>query len=434
MSTRCTLHALAIVACLGFSSARVRADETPPKDEPETPPPAVQKFLVEGKLADGRAAMVELLEATPHDQQAQFSLGVVQFLQAVEGLAQDQYRFGLLQSRLRQMPFLRLPVPFNSEPERISYKSARKMIQDFVDDLAVAEATLAKAKTDDVKLPLHFGRIRLDLDGNGEATEEETLWRIFRVLNGAVQQEDGEEFQISFDGGDVPWLRGYCHLLMAMGEVTLAHDWHEAFERTAHLFYPRVKSPYGFLQEEGPGPLNGFNPTNFLDVVALVHLINFPVKEPERMQTALSHLEAMIDLSRESWKLIQAETDDDHEWLPNPDQTGVIPNVRVRRDMIDGWHGFLDEMEHLLKGTKLIPFWRGTAGGAIAGVVPVNAKYGINLRRVFTEPQRFDLVMWVQGTGAAPFLEEGERTSPDVWSRLSRVFGGEFFGFAIWFN
>jgi hypothetical protein len=109
----------------------------------------------------------------------------------------------------------------------------------------------------------------------------------------------------------------------------------------------------------------------------MVHLVNFPVSEPKRMQSALAHLESMIDLSRESWKLIQAETDDDHEWLPNPEQTGVILNVRVRQEMIDGWHEFLNEMEHLLKGTKLIPFWRGTPGGMVAGVVPINAKYGI---------------------------------------------------------
>lgn len=400
----------------------------------ESDSPPVMEYLTTGQLAKGREAMTATLQASPEDQQARFSLGVVKFLQSVEGLAQSHYRYGLLQNRFRQMPFIRLPVPLNAEPETISYEAARQILQDFIDDLSDAQATLAKVETDKVKLPLHFGRIRLDLDGDGTATEKETLWRIFQMLNGAVREEDGEAFQITFDGGDVHWLRGYCHLLMTMGEMALAHDWENAFERTAHLFYPKVKSPYAFLQEEKPGPFNGFSTTNILDAVALIHLINFPVKEPERMKVALTHMESMIDLSRSSWKLIQAETDDDHEWLPNPKQTGVIPNVRVRREMIDGWHEFLAEMEHLLKGTKLIPFWRGTPGGSLGRVVPVNAKYGINLRKVFTEPQQFDLVLWIQGTGAQPFLEEGDRTDPAVWERLSRVFGGEFFGFAIWFN
>ena len=55
-------------------------------------------------------------------------------------------------------------------------------------------------------------------------------------------------------------------------------------------------------------------------------------------------------------------------------------------------------------------------------------------RRVFTEPREFDLILWIQGTAAAPYLERGERTTPEVWDRLRRVFGGEFIGFALWFN
>jgi hypothetical protein len=77
----------------------------------------------------------------------------------------------------------------------------------------------------------------------------------------------------------------------------------------------------------------------------------------------------------------------------------------------------------MLQGKKLIPFWRTTDAGV-----------GVNLRKVFTEPQPFDLVMWIQGIGAAPFLEKGELTSPDTWRRWQRVFRGEFIGFAIWFN
>jgi hypothetical protein len=37
-------------------------------------------------------------------------------------------------------------------------------------------------------------------------------------------------------------------------------------------------------------------------------------------------------------------------------------------------------------------------------------------------------------TAAAPYLEEGPFTTPDVWRRLGTVFGGEFIGFPLWFN
>jgi len=90
---------------------------------------------------------------------------------------------------------------------------------------------------------------------------------------------------------------------------------------------------------------------------------------------------------------------------------------------VKGWTiTFLDEADEILAGRKLIPFWRD-AGGR-----------GVNLRRVFVEPREFDLVLWVQGTAAIPYLEAGELTTPEVWQRLQRIFQGEFLGFAIWFN
>ncbi len=160
-----------------------------------------------------------------------------------------------------------------------------------------------------------------------------------------------------------------------------------------------------------------------LDLVAMIHLVRMPVAEPDRLKSALAHMEAMVALSRSSWKFILAETDDDREWVPNPKQGTVVPNVRVTAEMVEGWKGFLDEFESILQGKKLAPFWRGK-----------QPRRGINVRRVLTEPRTFDLVLWVQGTAAAPYLEEGEISSTETWARLNRVFGGEFIGFALWFN
>lgn len=384
--------------------------------------PVVERYLETGQLAEGAKAVTDRLREHPDDQQARFSLGVVQFLQAVERLAQTEHRYGLMQHHQNEIPFLRLPVPPNPDPQEIDYAAARQIIEQFVKDVQKAETTLAEVKPDGVKLPLHFGRIRLDLDGDGKATDEETLWRIYARFNRRVNQDNGEQFLIAFDGGDVHWLRGYCHLLMALGDASLAYDWRDQFERTAHLFYPRVKTPYPFLLEGAQESGRGFNFPEIADAIAFVHLLNFEVKEPQRLSEAREHLLAMVSHSRASWKLIQAETDDDHEWIPNPRQSTVIPGVRVTEEMIEGWHQFLAEAEDVLEGRKLVPFWRGTQ------------KRGVNLRRVFEEPRNFDLVLWVQGTAAAPYLEEGDMTDQEVWTRLIRVFGGEFVGFALWFN
>ena len=82
----------------------------------------------------------------------------------------------------------------------------------------------------------------------------------------------------------------------------------------------------------------------------------------------------------------------------------------------------LDELEAILQGEKLAPFWRD-AGGK-----------GVNIKRMFTEPRTFDLVLWVQGTAAGPYLEEGKVTDQAFWNRIQRGFGGQFFWFALWVN
>ncbi len=403
-------------------------------------PPEIEKFLIEGRLAEGNAAMVSLLQSNPDDSVARFSLGVTQFLQTVEKLGQDQYRYGLLGNRRMSMPFMRLPIPENSMPEKLSYEKARMMIQSFLDGIKTAEATLARTAPADVKLPLKIGQIRLDLDGDGVATDEESFWRILQSIDGSRRGTDTDEmvsqFVVAFDDADVLWLRGYCHVMSALGEIILAHDWQDQFERTAHLFYPNVETPYAFLKKEGTGPFVGFNSQNILDVIALIHTINYECKEPERMKAALSHLESVISHSRQSWVLINAETDDDHEWLPNTKQSAALGEMRISKQMQAQWGEFLDESEAILQGRKLLPFWRGINGGVMLfdGNVPENPEFGINLRKVFTEPTRLDLVLWLQGTGLQPFLEKGERTDPAKWRRITNAFQGNFFLFMAWFN
>ncbi|HEU5115875.1 MAG TPA: hypothetical protein VFT74_04295, partial [Isosphaeraceae bacterium] len=145
----------------------------------------------------------------------------------------------------------------------------------------------------------------------------------------------------------------------------------------------------------------------------------------QRMRKTLEHLEAVIALSRESWTFILKETDNDHEWIPNPKQDTVMPNGRMTEEMVNGWMEFLDEAESILKGETRVPFWRAIGDGEPRGV---------NLRQVFLEPRRFDLVLWVQGPGAMPYLEKGQTTSPETWRRFQRLFEGQFLGWATWIN
>ena len=67
-------------------------------------------------------------------------------------------------------------------------------LRTWVDDMARAEATLAKVDAKDVTLRLHLARIHLDLNGNGKAEDDETLWKMSgKAMGGLAQTEDFAE-------------------------------------------------------------------------------------------------------------------------------------------------------------------------------------------------------------------------------------------------
>lgn len=396
--------------------------------------PLVEKYLLDGRLKEGEVALVAHLKEHVSDDQARFGLGVLQFLRAVECLGQSFTRYGVRTYRNHGfvLPFLRLPAATNENCKKIDYFKLRQIVETFQKQLLQAEVTLSPISDADVKLPLHFGMIKLDLNGTGQSPnvqgrdDNRSLWKVYAKLtnNSNVPIEKAGQFFIKFDRGDVHWLRGYCHLLSSACDIYLAHDSKDLFERTAHLFFTKVDTPYQFLGKSKRIRSIGASDVEILDLVASIHLIRCDVIEPKRMASALNHLQAVIDQSRDTWKWIMAEEDDDHEWLPNPRQTGVIPNARVTEQMVVAWAGIMSESEKILSGELLIPFWRGSEGD----------HRGINVRKVFLEPRQFDLVLWVQGSAAAPYLEEGKLTKGQTWRDLRGEFGNHFPGFALWFN
>src|SRR5262245_38419135 len=107
-------------------------------------PPLVENFLVEGRLAHGEKALAAQVAAKETDDEARVGLGTLQFVRAVEQLAQTLYKFGALgpESRLgRQFPILRIAVPRNPAPQKVSYSDVREMLDRFMKDLTTAEAT-----------------------------------------------------------------------------------------------------------------------------------------------------------------------------------------------------------------------------------------------------------------------------------------------------
>ena len=385
----------------------------------------MREYLRGGQLEELRKDLADRLVQAPADDELRFGLGATQFLIAIEHMSQFMYRHGLEQPRGLQgaVPFLRFPLPLNPAPEPLTYDKMRGFLMASLSDLAAAQVTLAGMGSGDVKLPVAIGLVRLDLDGDGTASEAETLWRVFdsTLGGGNLTAQDAESFVIVFDRGDAAWLRGYTHLLSALLEFPLAHDWQLGFDASFHMFFPRAGLPNAILDVTPSNLFGDPSAASFADLIAFIHLMHWPVTEPKRMAAVLGHLESVVALSRESWKFILAETDDAAEWIPNPRQTsGVLPGMTVTQETVDGWMLFLGEFEALLAGRKLIPHWR--------------LAKGINLRRVFTEPRTFDPVLWMQGSAALPYLEDGELTSNETWFRIMGLLQGNFLGYAIWFN
>ena len=326
---------------------------------------------------------------------------------------------------------MRLPVgrtdPAAAAP--VSYEEIRTAFVTFLADLKTADDTFAALPDDPGKVAFRPGLVRIDYAGNNKPADIETAWKTYQQLNRGEQLQDepitekgAQGFVVKFDAGDVPWFRGYCHLLSAVAETLLAYDETNRCDQTAHLVFTKRMTPFP-VEPHTSGSMMNFDVAPVSDLVAFIHLLNFPVREPARLAAALDDLAQVPKFSRESWRRILAETDDDHEWIPNPRQTGALPRAGVTQERVDAWLKMLDEADAVLAGKKLIPFWRDGSG-----------KAGFNLRRAFTEPANFDLVLWIQGTPAVPFLENGTLTDPEVWRGWRDAFSGEALGFSLYFN
>ncbi|MDX1963301.1 MAG: hypothetical protein SFX18_09120 [Pirellulales bacterium] len=399
---------------------------TAEKSYADISPTVVQKHLQSGDLAGGVAALQGVLLKDPQDDTARFGLGILQVLRGAEAWSQGLYKHGITMRHTGNIPFLRLPLPENPHPERLTYEKFREMLIDFQGALSQAEATLAGVQDQELQLPLRLLEARLDIDGDGQITylnkeKTESNEQLNLILRRFVPGMEAEN-TIDFDYADVLWLRGYCHLLLGLSEIILAYDGQELFNVSAHLFFADPVTPYPFLEMQS----NDGWFTDITDLIALVHMIRLPVSEPQRLKNTLAHWEQMCSLSRLMVGEIQQETDKRAEWIPGPNQKSWN-GIEVSQVMLTDWLDFVTELEAILAGKKLLPFWRTSQKTA-------QKIQGVNFRKVFIEPRTLDVVLWIQGTAAAPYLEEGELVDPQLFNRLQQTFRGNFLGFAIWMN
>ena len=379
--------------------------------------------LYAGTLADGQRELLGLVQSNDKSKAAEASaaLGIVKFVISIEKLGQAFHRHGLEtpQSVMIQLPIMRLPVPPNTRPEKLDYKKFRVILRELVDGLTDAEATLASAKDADVKFTFDLLKVRLNVDGDGKASDYESLGAMVRHL-ASSSDPTPSDMTFSFDAADLLWLRGYSQFISAVGQFALAHDFHLAFEKTFHMFFPRAGLPLASELVQPFNPTNMFSDSALGDGIAFIHLLNWPTVEPARLADVRLRLKSLAALSRESWAAARAETDNDREWLPNAKQTSAFKSLATTDETIDGWLAVLAEFEAILDGKKLLPHWRFDKG--------------LNVKRIFEESKNFDLVLLIAGADVVPYLETGPTSSSSDWNDLMRVFQGNFLGYTLWYN
>ncbi|MER8732415.1 hypothetical protein NKH28_21680 [Mesorhizobium sp. M1227] len=387
--------------------------------------------LFEAKIvAERDSALAALEAAAPGDPAAAYAAGAGEFFTALETLAGGLHRHGFDSPQSFMLPLMRLPVPDNANPEPLTYEQFRAILVAFRDRLEKSAATLGSVPPDaDIGMVIDLTRLGIDVNEDGTIAPDESAAAIMASLSrgGGAPDAAAPALTFRFDRADGYWLQGYAEFLMAQADFWLAHDFRNTFDGSFHMLFPRAKLPLQDTLVPLDGGTNGGILTSewrLADFISLVHLINWQVVEPERRQAARRHLMEMIRLSREDWKAIRAETDNDREWLPGPQQKGTSPltGLEVGEQQVQAWLAALDMAEDLLEGRTLLPHFR-------------IADKGINMKRFFDEPKTFDLVLSITGPAIAPYLERGKTLTSEEFNQIQRQFGGAgFLTFALWFN
>ncbi len=156
------------------------------------------------------------------------------------------------------------------------------------------------------------------------------------------------------------------------------------------------------------------------DLVAFLHTAQWTVIEPQRLRAVRDHLLRVMAQNENTWRLIRAETDDDHEWLPNTRQTPPFGAKPLTDEVIDSWLATTRLSAQVLNGEKLLPHPRFNKG--------------VNLKKLFDEAARIDIVLLITGHDVVPFLEKGEIVDRKTWGTITQPMGREFSTYALWFN
>lgn len=415
----------------------------------------------------GLAGAIESLEGqaelTPDDQLA---LSGITFLRAIEKAYQTRWQVGYVTDDL-PLPLFSNELPVNPDPEMIEGDTLNNLFETFLADMAKTDALLAGIPAgSDAAFELSLPDIWFDINMNGTRDAEEDFGRIalqnvmsrWEIQRFERQFEENPELPnplqatIRFDEADAHWLRAYSNVISGVSELILAFDPQPEIQKALDLReavfnqhmaglsdYPHLRplvegwqnfenltkeekdalqAQYEALSDEdkelifqvyGSGSDNWLSESaHFIDMAAVIIETLRHQPDQARVARAQQHLLDMVDHNRNFWRLVNAETDNDREWIPNATQQAAL-GVEMPQGVDEAWLAVLTDMEKMLKGELLVPFWRYAPG------------HGIDINAWVQDPAPLNVVGWAQGAATLPYARQGEVMTGENWNRFENM-------------
>jgi hypothetical protein len=380
-------------------------------------PAAAQDISAEIGSA-GLAATQSRLTALPAPSEAdRFALGGIRFLRAIEATYQARYRTGM-SDPTGMIPFLRLDQ--GTAPDAtFAPGDVAALFTDAAAGMAAArEPLIGLATGPEFALTIRLGDLWFDVNADAARTPDEDVIALLGPALLGWRWFDRDPATpaptITFDRADAAWLSAYTHLLEGLSNILLAYDPTDALSRAT--------AARDGMAALAPRPMDEF--ATFTPAIdAIWVMLDALDQEPDaaRLSAARTHFLSMITDNRTFWTAVETESDNTAEWLPNDNQTSAL-GLTLPPGTGTTWLAVLADGEALLNGDKLIPYWRLGDGA------------GVNLSRMFTEPAPVDVKDWIQGTGALPYLEQGETITPENWQQFQAMMGGDAMLLSLWLN
>lgn len=396
----------ALLALLPLSAA---AQDSAPK-LPQTPAPAADPISAE-IAAKGLGSVLAELEALPDPApKERFALAGVEFLAGVEQSLRWQAQAG---GARFLMPFLStIPGGFTPKTEAITPDAINRQSADLLTAMQRANTALdGLAEGEPFALAINLDDLWFDLNGDGARQPNENAVPMLAgvFMPRAPRQATPAPRIVQFDNADAAWLSAYTHLVSGSAEMVLAFDPQPAIEKILAT-YARIQASReaaaraGGLDMPVAGPFD-----SFIDPFAALLDTLRHQPDPARTRAARDHWLAMIKDNRTFWMLLDAETDNQAEWIPSDRQAQAL-GVEFPDGLGATWLGVLDDAEALLTGQRSVPFWR--------------APIGIDIAAWLDNPAPLDATGVIQGWAFEPYFTDTPVVDPENWSRFADIVGG----------